>query len=685
MESTRARRRDRWSPPPRPVPEQMEPEGTSSRRASRFRLPAAFALVLAATACDAEVPSEAIGVVQAPFTTGYGPARGHEDVLRFGVEFANTLLYGETGVPGPFPSVEPGDDCLMSENPLVLGNGATDFPDDPMTDFYDTDSHTWHTSPTLQNLHFLRNYVGDDVETAREACVGSERRILAATRRAGKSWRSGSSEDTFYWIGHATHILQDSFASPHTQRSGTGLRTLIDLCSYGREVPGVCYHSSVALGDRIWITSLACELNPHDRSWDCLTPEAQAAAYATAGYLRIVGRWLAAGAIDEVEPALTTWFTGDAVDDYTGYLSCDALEGLSSGAACGDDRVCDTGACVDGVCCARECGACEVCDAPGREGLCTDADEGTDPHDDCSPPGGDPWCAGSCDGAGACAYPGAESSCGLCSACDGRGECASVPADDDACGVIDCSDLDTACRTYADRTADRCAALGRCLPPDTPSTCTDWTDLGCDADADATDPETDGAIDDVPDASWDADPWPPAEGDGGCSCAVAPPRASSTLSLLAVLGLALVVGGRRARRHGAPPPAARGRKAGAKRIFAESRDGIGTITLDHPAKRNVLSAPLIAEAIEALDAFRRHGIRVVLLRARPGAKVWSAGHDVRELPPRRDPCAWAIRLSSSSGGGEPPPVLAVIEGTVGGGCGWRSPRHDPRRPTSPSP
>ena len=40
----------------------------------------------------------------------------------------------------------------------------------------------------------------------------------------------------------------------------------------------------------------------------------------------------------------------------------------------------------------------------------------------------------------------------------------------------------------------------------------------------------------------------------------------------------------------------------------------------------------------AFDDFRASGTRVVILRARPGAKVWSAGHDVSELPGRgRDP------------------------------------------------
>ena len=64
----------------------------------------------------------------------------------------------------------------------------------------------------------------------------------------------------------------------------------------------------------------------------------------------------------------------------------------------------------------------------------------------------------------------------------------------------------------------------------------------------------------------------------------------------------------------------------------------GTITLDHDSKRNALCKALIEELISALDEMRAAGVRSVILRARPGAAVWSAGHDVSELPTHgRDP------------------------------------------------
>jgi MYXO-CTERM domain-containing protein len=521
--------------------------GPSTPRVAAFCLGALAALAVTAPACDSAEPRQAFGVRRAPFTTGYGPARGHEDILRFGVDFANDLLEEETGDYEFFPRIMPGEDCVYSTNQLVLGNGATDFPDELLAAFYGVDTDTWHTAPTLQNLHFLRNYVGtDDVETAREACVGAEQRVINATRRAGEAWRDWSESEAYYWIGHATHILQDSFASPHTLRMGTGLRTLVDVCTYDREIPGVCYHSTVALGDRIWQKTVGCQLNPDDRSWDCLTPEAQAAAFATTGYLLVVGRWLGAGTMGDISSLLEAWFTGAEVDPYSGYLSCASLDGLWPGEACDDDRICDSDACVDGVCCADECGVCEVCDAAGLEGVCTSASAGTDPHDDCTVPGGDPLCAGTCDGSGACAYPGSDVSCGLCAACDGRGDCLAVPADDAACGIIECSGLDTPCRAYADRIADRCAALGRCLEPDTASACTEWWDLACAADA--TDTASDGTSDGAPDAEPDVEPdgefdgWPPpSQGDSGCSCATAAPRSPWMMLALLAGGALLAI------------------------------------------------------------------------------------------------------------------------------------------------
>jgi methylmalonyl-CoA decarboxylase len=98
---------------------------------------------------------------------------------------------------------------------------------------------------------------------------------------------------------------------------------------------------------------------------------------------------------------------------------------------------------------------------------------------------------------------------------------------------------------------------------------------------------------------------------------------------------------------------------------------IGTIVLDHPAKRNALSEELVAAIIAALADFRQQNVRVVILRAQPGATVWSAGHDVGELPEgRRDPLGWDDPLRNLIREIEvfPAPVIAMIEGGVWGGA-----------------
>ncbi len=106
-------------------------------------------------------------------------------------------------------------------------------------------------------------------------------------------------------------------------------------------------------------------------------------------------------------------------------------------------------------------------------------------------------------------------------------------------------------------------------------------------------------------------------------------------------------------------------------ITTRQEGAIGTITLDNPAKRNALSEALIEEIIAALGEFRTHRARVVVLRARPGVQVWSAGHDVGELPTGgRDPLGWDDPLRNLIREIEifPAPVIAMIEGGVWGGA-----------------
>jgi methylmalonyl-CoA decarboxylase len=97
---------------------------------------------------------------------------------------------------------------------------------------------------------------------------------------------------------------------------------------------------------------------------------------------------------------------------------------------------------------------------------------------------------------------------------------------------------------------------------------------------------------------------------------------------------------------------------------------IGTITLNNPAKRNALSHDLVEEVIAALGDFQKRLARVVVIRAGAEAKVWSAGHDVKELPQGEDPLSYSdalerlLRAVSTF----PAPVIAMVHGSVWGGA-----------------
>lgn len=106
-------------------------------------------------------------------------------------------------------------------------------------------------------------------------------------------------------------------------------------------------------------------------------------------------------------------------------------------------------------------------------------------------------------------------------------------------------------------------------------------------------------------------------------------------------------------------------------IIASIVDEIGYLTLNCPEKHNALSAALVGELIAGLAEFGKKSVRAVVLRSLPGAKVWSAGHDVNELPTDgRDPLAWddPLRHVIREIENFPAPVIAMIEGTVWGGA-----------------
>ena len=105
-------------------------------------------------------------------------------------------------------------------------------------------------------------------------------------------------------------------------------------------------------------------------------------------------------------------------------------------------------------------------------------------------------------------------------------------------------------------------------------------------------------------------------------------------------------------------------------ILVSVAESIGTITLAAP-KHNALSATMVGEITAALASLAQQRVRAVILCAQSGAPVWSAGHDVGELPvDGRDPLGWDDPLPQLIREIEeyPAPVIAMIEGTVWGGA-----------------
>jgi len=106
-------------------------------------------------------------------------------------------------------------------------------------------------------------------------------------------------------------------------------------------------------------------------------------------------------------------------------------------------------------------------------------------------------------------------------------------------------------------------------------------------------------------------------------------------------------------------------------ILKEIKEGIGVLTLNNPARRNALSLELCHQIVSALKEFQTKKVPVIIIRAEKNARVWSAGHDITQLPKvHHDPLAYdspmeqAFRCIQNY----PGPVIAMIQGSVWGGA-----------------
>ncbi len=106
-------------------------------------------------------------------------------------------------------------------------------------------------------------------------------------------------------------------------------------------------------------------------------------------------------------------------------------------------------------------------------------------------------------------------------------------------------------------------------------------------------------------------------------------------------------------------------------VDVEVSDNIGFLCLNNPSKRNALSQELVDEIVQTLHDLKSRKIAAVIMRASDGCSVWSAGHDVKELPEgRRDPLGYQDSLEKLLRAVQkyPGPVIAMVHGSVWGGA-----------------
>lgn len=106
-------------------------------------------------------------------------------------------------------------------------------------------------------------------------------------------------------------------------------------------------------------------------------------------------------------------------------------------------------------------------------------------------------------------------------------------------------------------------------------------------------------------------------------------------------------------------------------ILVELKENIGYLTLQNPLKRNSLNAELLSELFAGLEELEGNKVPVVIIRAEKGAKTWSSGHDINELPrTHRDPLSYDNPLEKILRKIQdyPGPVIALVQGGVWGGA-----------------
>lgn len=238
---------------------------------------------------------------------------GHEEITRQAIILAkevaskNNISVPKVIASKVFNNLKPEQFGLVGSeatNPLIQGNYATDFPFTKkfivnLPEFWKfkgmTDNMQWQDHPKTQKFHFLRNHLQAPDETGsilvgqRQSCEATRNAITLATKQASLYFRKEATSPeekdenvrkSLFFLGHATHMIQDSFSEAHGRRErldespfSKALRPaqkrnhdIQEICYFGFNLDAVqnplghktrlnsCHHSAMEIvRDGIWI------------------------------------------------------------------------------------------------------------------------------------------------------------------------------------------------------------------------------------------------------------------------------------------------------------------------------------------------------------------------------------------------------------------------------------------------
>ncbi len=253
---------------------------------------------------------------------------GHEEITRQAItktleRFQHMGIDTPSKLPGFTADLDAAPKGLFGEtskNLVILGNFATDFPKYASTlslaSFWSNKHISDFENPQSQVLHFLRNYPnGKDLESAKATCMDSRSKIKHITQKAIEAWDKGQKDEALFLMGHALHVVQDSFSPAHGIRRTSGNFDVTEICYYGTKInqaiagDGACYHKTPDGRDTIWNVSpdqqkqtqalwpdedsIQCDKSngypdTDARKRSCLKHEARLARLATEKYLHLM-------------------------------------------------------------------------------------------------------------------------------------------------------------------------------------------------------------------------------------------------------------------------------------------------------------------------------------------------------------------------------------------------------------